>query len=187
MNEENKNPQPEKAPLDETRKNALLRYIGIMFVVAFVFVLISMFSELRSSEAAISELNASSTSALQKAEQLQDTNRQLETDNAYLSGRIEELEKQLADLEDLQSRLETAEEAQKDLQASQQELEEKLETAEEARENTQKAYDLLLELQTAVSVGSEDVSQLVSELEKLKDYLGETALKTYENLTKEGD
>ena len=32
--------------LDDKRKNAMLRYIGIMFVVAFLFVLVSMLGEL---------------------------------------------------------------------------------------------------------------------------------------------
>ena len=91
-------PQVDKG-LDDKKKNAMLRYIGVMFVVAFLFVLISMLGELRTSEATISELNQSSTSAIQKAEQLQDNNRQLEKDNAYLTGRIEELEKQIEDLE----------------------------------------------------------------------------------------
>ena len=98
MNEKEKDIQQEK-PLDEKKKAALLRYLAVMFIVAFVFVLLSMIGELRTSEAAISELNASSNSALQRAEQLQDDNRRLETDIAYLEGRIEELEKQLEDLE----------------------------------------------------------------------------------------
>ena len=108
MNEENKiQSQPEK-PLDETRKAALLRYLGIMFVVAFVFVLISMFAELRTNEATILELNQSSTSALNRVEQLQENNRQLETDNAYLEGRIEELEKQLTEAEDALAEAQTS-------------------------------------------------------------------------------
>ena len=98
MNENEKNTPVEK-PLDDKRKAALLRYLGIMFVVAFVFVLISMIGELRDKQATILELDSSSTSALTKIEQLQDDNRRLETDNAYLTGRIEELEKQLDELE----------------------------------------------------------------------------------------
>ena len=98
MNENEKNTPVEK-PLDDKRKAALLRYLGVMFVVAFVFVLISMMGELRDKQATIKELDSSSTSALTKVEQLQDDNRQLIADNAYLTGRIEELEKQLDELE----------------------------------------------------------------------------------------
>ena len=96
---ENEKTTPVEKPLDETRKAALLRYLGVMFVVAFVFVLISMMGELRDKQATIKELDSSSTSALTKVEQLQDDNRQLIADNAYLTGRIEELEKQLDELE----------------------------------------------------------------------------------------
>ena len=96
---ENEKLTPAEKPLDEKRKAALLRYLGIMFVVAFVFVLISMFGELRDKQNTINLLDSSSTSALTKVEQLQDDNRQLIADNAYLEGRIEELEKQLDELE----------------------------------------------------------------------------------------
>ena len=96
---ENEKTTPVEKPLDETRKAALLRYLGVMFVVAFVFVLISMIGELRDKQATILELDSSSSSALTKVEQLQDDNRQLIADNAYLTGRIEELEKQLDELE----------------------------------------------------------------------------------------
>ena len=70
MSEEEKIPQPEKTGLDEKRKTALLRYIAILFAVAFVLVLLSLFGQMRNSKTAISELSQSSTSALQKAEHL---------------------------------------------------------------------------------------------------------------------
>ena len=83
-NEKNQNVQPEKAVLDERKKNALLRYVAIMFAVAFVFVLLSMFGQMRDSKSAISELNQSSSSALQKAEALQEHNQELEKENIFL-------------------------------------------------------------------------------------------------------
>ena len=73
MSEEKKNNQPEKTGLDETRKSALLRYVAILFAVAFVLVLISMLSQMRDSNSTITELSQSSSSAIQKAEQLQET------------------------------------------------------------------------------------------------------------------
>ena len=108
MNEKEQNTQPEKTGLDEKKKTALLRYIAILFAVAFVFVLLSMFAQMRDSKSTISELNQSSTSALQKAEQLQENNQELEKENAYLEGRIEELEA-------LEERLEQAEKELKKL------------------------------------------------------------------------
>ena len=178
MNEKQTQNQPEKG-LDDKRKNAMLRYIGIMFVVAFVFVLVSMLGELRSSEATITQLNQSSTSAVQKAEQLQDNNRQLEKDNAYLTGRIEELEKQLDDLE-----LELAV-SQEKVQNQKNELSAvKKQAAENENRLELQAYagELL-----ARAANEEDPSAVLAELEAYKPYLGENALKLYENLMKKGE
>ena len=184
MNEQpNHNPQSEK-PLDEKRKNALFRYIGIMFIVAFLFVLISMLGELRSSEATISQLNQSSTSAIQKAEQLQDNNRRLETDNAYLTGRIEELEKQLADLETELEQQQTDAEALQSQQADEiSDLTQQLQEAQEEAAATQSAYELLLQAQA--EEGSN--AGTLSGLKQYVQYFAEYAKNLYENLTKEGE
>ena len=171
-------PQVDKG-LDDKKKNAMLRYIGVMFVVAFLFVLISMLGELRTSEATISELNQSSTSAIQKAEQLQDNNRQLEKDNAYLTGRIEELEKQIEDLE-----LELAL-SEEQMEESRQNLSDALATMDHAQQqtnNVKTAYELLIEAQNA-----EDPTAILAELEDYLHYFDENARMIYENLTKEGE
>ena len=134
--------------LDDKRKNAMLRYIGIMFIVAFVFVLVSMLGELRSSEATISALNQSSTSAITKAEQLQDHNRQLETDNAYLEGRIEEMEKSLEQTEaELREARNELSEQTKDITALKTQLDETLEDLAEL----QAAYE---QLKSEIPVGT---------------------------------
>ena len=39
--------KPEKPSLDEGKKSALLRYVAILFAVAFVLVLISMLGQMR--------------------------------------------------------------------------------------------------------------------------------------------
>ncbi len=88
MSEENK----QEGKLDERRKTALLRYIAILFAVAFLLVLVSLLGQMRDSQNTISQLNQSSTSALQRAEQLQDRNRQLEEELARLQGLETELE-----------------------------------------------------------------------------------------------
>ena len=59
-------------------RNALLRYVIIMFAVALVLVLLSMVLQTKSSNATISDLHHSSTSALTRAEALQNANRELE-------------------------------------------------------------------------------------------------------------
>ena len=177
MNEETQNLGPEKPGLDDKKRNALLRYLAILFAVAFIMVLISMAMELRNSSAAVKELNQSSVSALQKAELLQDTNRQLEKDKSHLEGRSEELEKQLADAELELAVSEEPVQTQKDELEALQEQAEALRQESEAR---QKAYELLLQAK-AGSAGA------MLELNNYKAYLGETALKEYENLIKEGD
>lgn len=81
--------------LDETRKSAVLRYIAVLFAVAFLLVLISLLGQMRDSSNTISQLSESSTSAFQKAEQLQDRNRELEEQLAALKEEQEALEQEL--------------------------------------------------------------------------------------------
>lgn len=72
MNEEN------AKPLEENKNHSALRYLAILFAVAFVLVLVSLLAQFRNSSAAIHELTQSGISALQNAEILQQNNRQLE-------------------------------------------------------------------------------------------------------------
>lgn len=75
------NTTPEKeTPANETqnRQNALLRYMVVMFAVALVLVLLSMVLQNKDSNSTITQLHTSSTNALQKAEALQNKNRELE-------------------------------------------------------------------------------------------------------------
>lgn len=178
-NEKELNQQPEKPALDDKKKSALLRYIAVLFAVAFLFVLFSLITQMRTSKSTISELNQSSSSALQKAEQLQDTNRQLETDNAHLEGRIEELEKQIASME---QELEESQQSLKTSEADMKKLQEELDTMQESTEDFEKiidAYELLLQAEQDPSV--------LPEVEKNLEYLGEYATKFYKNLSKEGE
>ena len=52
------------APLSEARKTALLRYMAVLFAVAFLLVLLSLILQAHSSKATISELTQTSSSAL---------------------------------------------------------------------------------------------------------------------------
>ncbi|MBR2897799.1 MAG: hypothetical protein IKC04_07970 [Oscillospiraceae bacterium] len=83
MNEEiNMTPQeqdPETAPqverLPRAKRTALIRYIAILFVFAFLIVLLSLFLQFRSTTTKqISDLTSASNSAIARAEQLQDEN-----------------------------------------------------------------------------------------------------------------
>ena len=191
-NEKNQNPQPEKSGLDEKRKTALLRYVAIMFAVAFVFVLLSLFGQMRDSKTTISELNQSSSSALEKAEALQVHNQELERENAYLTGRIEELEEQLEKLEqDLTAAEKQLHQAEIDYAALEAEKEQLLEQAEKDRLSVETAYEKLLELQKTVTpgmqAGNAAAEKLAAELKENLEYLGDYALEIYENLTKKGE
>lgn len=169
---ENSNNFQEK-PLDERRKNALLRYIGILFGVAFLFVLLSLAMELKSNQADLAELSQSSTSALQKAEQLQDTNRALEEETQQLTAQVADLEQQLADA---QLELEVQKE-KNDLLQAQQEAD--LTQMEDNLQQIVDAYELLL-------AAGEDPN-LLPKVEENLQFLGENAMKYYENLSKEGE
>lgn len=70
------------------KKQALLTYMTILFVVAFLLVLLSFFIQLRDSRATISELNESSMNALKNAQVLQAANEQLTEENEKLNDQL---------------------------------------------------------------------------------------------------
>ena len=159
MSEEIKNNQPEKSGLDETRKSALLRYVAILFAVAFLLVLLSMLGQMRDSKSAISELSQSSSSAIAKAEQLQEDNLELSQDKKFLQQQVEQL------TEDVEA-----------LQAEWDEQNKELEAANEQQAKVLQAYEALL---AAMESGNTE------NLEQYKEILGENGMKAYETLTKE--
>lgn len=86
MNEEmNTAPQaqdPETTPqvekLSRAKRTALIRYIAILFIFAFLIVLLSLFLQFRSTTTKqISDLTSASNSAIARAEQLQEENLEL--------------------------------------------------------------------------------------------------------------
>ena len=157
--DEKKTPQPEQAapetgkPLSEKRKSALLRYMAVLFCAAFILVLISLILQTHSSEAKISELNAASTSALSNAEALQNENRALQDEAAQ---------------------------AEEDSQAAENEMIKSLRTE---LDRTKEAYEALLEAKSCETrEGNVTFSRAMQTLERLKDYLGQTALEEYKAL-----
>ena len=99
MDEEKKNqnqePAQPPAPLSDARKAALLRYMAILFAVAFLLVLLSLILQTHSSKSTISELSAASTSALDNAVKLQEQNRTLQEEKQQLQDELDELQKKL--------------------------------------------------------------------------------------------
>lgn len=169
---------PEKAPLEEGRKNALLRYIAVLFAVAFLFVLLSLMMQMRDSRATISELNAASASALKNAEKLQTDNEELRTENADLNDQLELLQEEK---EQLELALQEAEAAHGDAA-----LEAEIRAAEQTQTKIRQAYEYLLEAMEVVTPGSQEgnvaASKLLENLELLQEYLGARGKEMYQSL-----
>lgn len=176
--DEKKTPQPEQAapetgkPLSEKRKSALLRYMAVLFCAAFILVLISLILQTHSSKAKISELNAASTSALSNAEALQNENRALQDEKIALEKENEELQ---AKLDELTQKLD-----EENTQAAENEMIKSLRTE---LDRTKEAYEALLEAKACETrEGNVTFSRAMQTLERLKDYLGQTALEEYKAL-----
>lgn len=165
------------------KRNAFLRYMTIVFAVAFLLVLVSLVLQMHTAKAAMSDLKESNSSALTNAaanaELLQDDNRKLqeqvdaltaelaEADEARSAQaeRIAALEKELAEARDSGSEL----------------SEEKL-----ARAETIQAYDALLTAQRCTTrEGNVTFSKAIGTVESYKDRLSEAALAVYEGLLEE--
>ena len=143
-------------------RNALLRYMTILFAVAFLVVTVSLVISMRTSQNTITALNQTSASALQNAEQLQDSNRDLSDENTKLRDQLAELEDQLASAK---ADAETAASAQ------------------ESADNTAKAYELLLQALEAQNNGDTAAcSAVLAQLEPLQSYLQDAAAALYAQL-----
>lgn len=163
-------PEPEqheeKKPLSEARKRALISYIAILFGVAFVLVLLSMLIQQRDSRDTITQLNQNASSALDKAEQLQDQNRILAEKNLDLENRLRTTQ---SDLKELQEEADQMEQRLQDLQTSFQTSQNQLRELEtDATQQRQKiqAYELLLQAQTALN--QEDTDGFLAAMAELK-------------------
>lgn len=161
-------------PLSEKRKQALLRYMTVLFSAAFVLVLISMILQMHSSEAKISELSAMSTSALSNAEALQAENRDLQEENQALRQQLADLQDELSEQ---QAQLEQMQQEQEQSEKAENEMVKSLRTE---LERTQEAYEALLEAKSCdTREGNVTFSRAMQTLERLKDYLGALALQEY--------
>ena len=97
MSEENKNQTPQEQDaekLPKAKRTALIRYIAILFVFAFLIVLGSLFLQYRSTATKqISDLTSEKTSALARAEQLQNENLELKKTVSKLEADADETRK----------------------------------------------------------------------------------------------
>ncbi len=170
MNEEQ---EVRSAPMSNQKRTALLRYMMILFAVAFLLVLLSYLIQVFNSQNTISQLNATSASALQNAERLQDTNRELTDENERLKSELDEaLEQNQAIQRDAETSR-TAAEAQG-----------RAEGEEAGRQagigEAQKAYDLLLK--AATSADEAERTKAIHALNGMEDILSESAKKQLELL-----
>lgn len=171
MNEEK---EARSASMSEQKRTALLRYMMILFAVAFLLVLFSYLIQVFNSQSTISQLNATSASALQNAERLQDTNRELTEEN-------ERLQQELETLTDENRAQTEAAAADRELARAEGRAEGEAEGRQAGLEEARKAYDLLLK---AVAAQDEaERAKALEALEALRPTLSEAAQKQLDALT----
>ena len=176
MNENNAELREDNGTLSRKRRTALVTYLAILFAVAFLLVALDMIIEnhkLQSSNQALEDSNkismASSASALEKAEKLQDENRSLQEKITGLETREQELTLQAEEAQAL------LEEMTKDNAALTQK-----------QTDTVRANELLLQAMAASQGGlHEELVSAMRELEQLQDLLSETGKTTYQDLLKD--
>ena len=168
-------PQP-PAPLSDARKAALLRYMAILFAVAFLLVLLSLILQTHSSKSTISELSAASTSALDNAVKLQEQNRALQEEQ-QLQDELDAVQKKLDEETALNDQL---------LQATQDEqsdAKQELRDKEQELDHTRLAYEALL---TAMNCdtheGNVTFSRAMETVARYQECLSENALAEFEKL-----
>ena len=169
-------PQP-PAPLSDARKAALLRYMAILFAVAFLLVLLSLILQTHSSKSTISQLSAASTSALDNAVKLQEQNRELQEEKQQLEDQLDETQRKREEETSLNDRL--LEASKDEEEADKKELRDK----KQELEHTRQAYEALL---TAMSCdtheGNVTFSRAMETVARYKECLSENALAEYEKL-----
>ena len=181
MSEENKSaavPNPTDPEKDLAQKrNAFLRYMAIIFAVAFLLVLLSMILQAHAAKTAMSDLKESNSSALTNAaanaELLQDENRRLQEE-------ADALKQELADAQKAaDTQTERISALEQELEALRAQSSEAAETGDGVRE----AYDALLTaLRCTTHEGNITFSKAMSTVERNREYLSKEALAIYESL-----
>ena len=180
MSEENKpTPQSEADKEKElaAKRNAFLRYMTIIFAVAFLLVLISLVLQAHTAKAALSDLKESNSSALTNAavnaELLQDENRRLQEEADALKQELADAQQASADQAERISALEQVLETLRTQYAD----------ASETGDGVREAYDALLTaLRCTTHEGNVTFSKAMSTVEKYREYLSKEALSIYESL-----
>lgn len=93
-------PEKFQSPVPSKKRTALLRYIEVLFVAAFLLVILSLLFQLRDSNLTISQVAQSSATTLAKADSLQATNRELREQLAEAQAAAAELQERRLALEE---------------------------------------------------------------------------------------
>jgi len=182
-------PEVFQTRMPDSKRTALLRYMIIMFAVAFVLVLMSMVLQTRSSNSTISELHQSSTSALTKAKQLQDTNRDLQDQLRRLDKEMSNLNDKMSavsgELSAAKAELETV---NNDLNTTKAQLDaawKKNDDLTQEKENQKVVYQALaVVLMGPGGEGDVEYSRALETVEKMKQYLDPTVVSLYDGWMK---
>ena len=152
-----------QAPLSSAKKTALLRYMAILFAVAFLLVLASLILQKNSSQEQIGALNESNASAITRAEQLQTQNRDLQDEVASLKQELEDAQAQITGQSD-------------ELDA----LRDEYDALEREADAVQDAYSALITaLQCKTHEGNVTYSKAMGAVERNKQYLSDDAMAAY--------
>lgn len=152
----------EPKPLSNQKKTALLRYMAILFAVAFLMVLISFFVQESRSKEQIGKLSETSQSALTRAEQLQEENRQL------------------------QDSLDEANEALTDAQEQSEQLQDEIEAIQNEAESQRILYEALLTVATAkVKEGNVSYARAMETLRQNEPNMNNEIKAVYQSLLEE--
>lgn len=153
-------------PLSDAKKNALLRYMTVLFAVAFLLVLASLILQKNSSQEQIGALNESNASAITRAEQLQTQNRDLQDEVASLKQELEDAQAQI-----------TGQSGELDA------LRDEYDALEREADAVQDAYSALITaLQCKTHEGNVTYSKAMGAVERNKQYLSDDAKAAYEAL-----
>lgn len=194
MAEQEKNPLPPvsekkdtaQAPvevLSAKRKVALLWYLGVLFLVAFAFVAISLVIQMRDSRSTISELTQNNSSALANVEKLQQQSRELQ-EQAELDS--ETIAQQQTQIDELTTELAAREAANRALQEQIDALKKDLEDTSLLDDKTIRVYESLITALTCEThEGNVTYSRAIESVEAGKELLSERALAVYEALVSE--
>ena len=173
--------QEQQVKTDTKRRTALLRYIGIMFAVAFVLVAASLLIQTRNSQTTISKLNETSSSALNKAEELQNENRKLSDEIQALEAERDALQAELVAEQELVEKM--LADTESESQAREQAHRDELENLQTTLDKTQQAYEALtVAMEAEMTEGNVTYSKAMETLRQFNTYLSENGRQAYEKL-----